>query len=144
MVRLGTKHTLEAKEKMSRNRKGKYIGRNHHFYGKRPPFTKEGVEHYLWKGDGVGYKGLHQWLRRNLTKPALCTICNVVQPTQVANIRPDKNPETYTRDLTNWRWVCYKCHVISDGRLQKIKQTNIPPTRDPLTGRFLRRDGKEL
>lgn len=63
----------------------------------------------LWKGDNVGYKGLHIWIKNNLPKPELCKICNIVKPYDLANITG-----IYNRDLKNWLWLCRSCHMKID------------------------------
>ncbi len=58
-----------------------------------------------WKGDKVGYAGLHLWIRRNKPKPTYCEICNKNPPRDVANING-----IYNRDIMNYKWLCKKCH----------------------------------
>jgi len=65
-----------------------------------------------WKGDKVGYISLHKWVRKNIPAPDLCPICNTSKPTEVHNISTK-----YTRDLSDWQWLCHRCHMLIDGRL---------------------------
>src|SRR3990167_2185838 len=69
----------------------KKVGRRYRFKSgnKRPQKwtrsqTKKvsGEKNYAWKGEKVSYRGLHQWVRRNLGKPTKCSHCN----------RTDKRP----------------------------------------------------
>jgi hypothetical protein len=81
-------------------------------YGKS--VRKEG--NINWKGDGVGYSGLHVWLRRNVKKPATCQDCGrSTTYLDCANIS-----QKYFRDLSDWLWLCRSCHMKKDGRLQKF------------------------
>jgi hypothetical protein len=64
-----------------------------------------------WKGDKVGYEGLHSWVRRNKPKPEFCEICNKRKPYDLANISGE-----YKRDINDFKWGCRKCHMKSDGR----------------------------
>jgi hypothetical protein len=66
----------------------------------------------MWKGDQVGYNQLHAWVRRRLPKPASCQKCFNGPPYDLTNIT-----RRYTRDLTNWKYLCRKCHMWYDGRL---------------------------
>jgi len=66
-------------------------------------------EHPRWKGDKVGYSALHDWIRRNKSKPTLCEDCNKVPPFDVANISGK-----YKRDITDYEWLCRKCHFNKD------------------------------
>lgn len=65
--------------------------------------------HGSWKGDNVGYFGLHVWMRKNFPKPELCQNCNLVPPTELANVTG-----VYSRDFTNWKYMCHKCHFRFD------------------------------
>lgn len=66
-----------------------------------------------WKGNKVGLSGLHEWVRARLPKPELCEVCKRVPPRDLAN------QGTYDRNLSNWRWLCRRCHLYSDGRIEK-------------------------
>ena len=76
-----------------------------------------------WRGDTAGKaSGLHRWVEGRIPKPEVCPKCNQKGLMDLANIRPDKNPETYTRELKNWRWLCRRCHMLEDGRMNNLKQ----------------------
>lgn len=66
----------------------------------------------MWKADKVGYNQLHALVRRRLPKPASCQKCFNGPPYDLTNITG-----RYTRDLTNWKYLCRKCHMWYDGRL---------------------------
>lgn len=83
----------------------------------RPPAS--GERNFLWKGDDVGNQSLHDWVRRHLLKPSRCQRCGLVPPFDLANKSGD-----YKRALTNWWWICRKCHVESDGRLANLIQNS--------------------
>jgi len=70
-----------------------------------------GEKHYKWKGDKVGYGGLHSWIRRNKPKPELCECCGMSQPFDLANISQE-----YKRDINDFEWLCRSCHMIKDKR----------------------------
>jgi hypothetical protein len=67
-----------------------------------------------WKGDGVTYRALHCWVRDHLPKPELCEICHSARPYDLAN-----KSGKYLRDLSDWQYVCRRCHHLSDGRMTK-------------------------
>ena len=71
-----------------------------------------------WAGDKVGYVGLHNWIHRRIPKPKLCKNCKKVPPYDLAN------KGVYNRELKNWWWICRKCHMVLDGRLNNLKQFN--------------------
>ena len=90
----GRKHNLNSKEKMS--------------------VLKLGNKNPKWKVTGVGYKSLHNWVRRHLLRPKFCVSCKINPPLDVANISGK-----YLRDLTDWEWLCRKCHMIKDFRMER-------------------------
>jgi len=68
-----------------------------------------------WKADNVGYNALHGWVKRHIVKSELCNHCNKVPPLDLAN------KGTYDRNFNNWEWLCRRCHMISDGRLEAFR-----------------------
>lgn len=81
--------------------------------------TKIGNLNPMWKGDNVKYYPLHRWVERWLSKPEYCQNCGTAQPYDLANISGE-----YHRDLNDWKWLCRKCHMIEDGRLEKLIEFN--------------------
>ena len=84
---------------------------------KKRSITKLNDKNPQWKGDDVGYDGLHAWVRRNKPKPEFCEKCGLKPPYDLANISGE-----YKRDVKDFEWLCRKCHMKSDGRLEKIKK----------------------
>lgn len=103
-------------------------GKSSHMYGRkhslgRKPWNKGvtgykanngGEKHASWKGDEVGYKSLHEWIRKYKPKVYLCEICKSQRPRDLANISGK-----YKRDIDDYRWLCRRCHMLSDGRIKK-------------------------
>lgn len=63
-----------------------------------------------WKGDSVGKHALHVWIRKLKPMTELCESCKKVPPFDLANITGK-----YKRDLSNWKYLCRRCHVLRDG-----------------------------
>ena len=83
------------------------------------PCTFRGMrdsKHPYWKGDEVSLPPLHIWVKRRLPKPKCCEICKKAPPYDLAC------KGEYNRDLKNWYWICRRCHMLSDGRMIKLKQ----------------------
>jgi len=102
----GRKHTRDALEKIAKAG----IGR------KFPPQWYEGRsktddKHPGWKGDSVGYHGLHLWIGRKLGKPKHCVHCGSTKEKVYhwANVSGE-----YKRDLSDWKRLCVRCHSIMD------------------------------
>lgn len=67
----------------------------------------------MWKGNNVKHKALHSWVKRRLPKPTLCESCDISAPYDLANISQE-----YKRNLSDWEWLCRRCHMLKDGRLK--------------------------
>lgn len=106
-------------------------GKDIRFFGKnvrcsKCSWTKERIENMRskrmgklnpnWSGDHVGYAALHDWVKSHLKKPRLCDMCKVVPPYDLAN------KGVYNRNLSNWEWLCRKCHMLSDGRMDRLRE----------------------
>ena len=79
--------------------------------------VKMGRRNPQWKGDSVGYNALHEWMRKRYTKPALCENCNSEPPMDLAN-----KSNKYLRDLSDWWYLCRRCHMTIDGRILGIRR----------------------
>lgn len=86
-----------------------------------------GAMNPMWKGDNVSYGALHGWVKNHFPMPKTCMNCHKAKPYDLANISPSYNPETYTRELSNWKWLCRSCHMIEDHRISNLKQYATPP-----------------
>lgn len=111
-VQLGRKHSEERRRKNGESHKGIIFSEETKLKFR---LTKLGELNPMWKGDKVGYNSLHEWVRNHLPKPELCEICNLVPPYDLANISGK-----YLRDLTDWQYLCRKCHMESDNRLLNL------------------------
>ncbi len=80
--------------------------------------SKIGSNNHNWKADDVGYNGLHVWVRRNIVKPIACQNCGSNKKLDAANIS-----QQYKRDVSDWEWLCRKCHMTKDGRLKTFTKT---------------------
>ena len=78
-----------------------------------------GEQNPQWKGDRVSYRSLHEWINNQIPKPEKCEVCLIKPPFDCANISGE-----YKRDLTDWMWICRRCHMKLDGRLEKLHIRN--------------------
>lgn len=71
---------------------------------------QRGDQNNQWKGDNIGYCGVHSWVRRHgRTKPDCCDICKKKGFVELSN-RSGK----YLRDFNDWQYLCRKCHGAYD------------------------------
>jgi len=73
----------------------------------------------MWKGNLVGYFALHEWMIKRKLKPKFCELCQTQPPYDLANIS-----EEYRRDIEDFEWLCRRCHMEKDGRLEKLIMGN--------------------
>lgn len=92
---------------MSRAKKGIKLSTEHRLKVIKTLAIGLNEKHPLWKGDNVGYTGLHQWVRRKLGTPSRCEFCFTEEKRryQWANIS-----RKYKRDLNDWIRLCPSCH----------------------------------
>ncbi len=79
-----------------------------------------GKDNPMWKGDQVGYEGIHAWIKRRLPRPPYCEKCNEKHnKLDLANISGK-----YLRRLDDWEYLCRRCHMLSDGRMNNLQDGN--------------------
>lgn len=104
--RLGKKHSFETLQKMSKSQKG------------------EKSSH--WKGDEIeSYGGIHTRVKKNKPKSDHCEHCGLItDKLQLANkdhMASSKTPERYNLDPNSYEWLCVRCHMKLDGRIDKLR-----------------------
>lgn len=73
-------------------------------------------ENGMWKGDKVGYGALHIWISDRKPKPKTCPKCRkITTKLELANIS-----QKYKRDIQDFEWLCRRCHMLKDGRMNKL------------------------
>lgn len=79
--------------------------------------SNSGEKNNQWKGDNVGLSSLHEWIKNHKLKPQFCENCKIKVPKDLANIS-----QQYKRDINDFEWLCRKCHMIKDKRINNLKQ----------------------
>lgn len=69
---------------------------------------------------GISYAYLHELLRIRLMQkiPLVCTFCGSTDCVELANL----NDHVYSTDISDYTFLCRKCHIAFDGRLNNLKQ----------------------
>jgi hypothetical protein len=108
----GLKKCLECDKKLSRNPGKSQLCWN--------CFIKNRKEHEQsnWKGNDVGYYGLHDWIKRKKGTPQKCDKCG-----DISNRKYEWANKTgkYKRVLSDWMRVCTPCHRRYDYKNGIIK-----------------------
>lgn len=89
-----------------------YLAKDHRVLHCSRSCALGGDKSYLWKGDNVGIDALHSYMRKHVPNNKTCNKCGESKKLDLANISGD-----YKRDVSDWEWLCRKCHMKSDGRL---------------------------
>jgi len=71
-----------------------------------------------WKGELAKKNAIHMYLKRHYLMPEYCEICGERKKLYLSY---KHHPQPYTRDIKDYQWVCARCHMIFDGRLQMFK-----------------------
>ena len=80
-------------------------------------------KNFCWKGDKVGYIGLHKWVARQVGQPSKCENPNCKYPRTSKSGRWLEFPKRfdwanksgeYKRQLDDWIRLCRSCHIIMD------------------------------
>lgn len=78
-----------------------------------------GEEHSQWKGDDVGYSGVHTWVKKEYGQPDKCEQCGK-SGLKGHQINWANKSGEYKRDIKDWLRLCRKCHHKYDGISKKI------------------------
>ena len=71
-----------------------------------------------WRGGGVGYRSLHEWMRVNFPLAGTCEHCGRSdKPTEYASVG-----HTYTRSRADWLELCRSCHRRMDGPYERTPE----------------------
>lgn len=91
--------------------RGRRISPDTEFKPGHPSWTVGRSEdrHPRWKGDSVGYVGIHTWIVRQRGKATVCEACGSQQNVDWSNVSGE-----YRRDLSDWQMLCRKCHSRYD------------------------------
>ncbi len=76
-----------------------------------------GSKNGMWKGDKVGYGGVHDWVKKRKPKIAICERCRIKKSFDLANISGQ-----YKRNVSDYWWICRTCHMEIDGRMNLLHQ----------------------
>ena len=74
-----------------------------------------------WRGNDVGYHGRHKRMYKTIPKPNLCQRCNSSPPAELHNISGE-----YRLDVNDWEYLCVRCHMMTDGRIERNLKHGFP------------------
>lgn len=126
---LGKKHTEETKMKISEANKGKKFTKKRKkrisdaLRNKKYPERQE-KNSIHWKGNNVGYGGLHYWVYKWLGKPDTCEHCGKIGLSG-KQIHWANKSGNYLRDKNDWIRLCVSCHKKYDKLNQPKRFINI-------------------
>lgn len=68
-------------------------------------------KHYI----GGHYCNIHEKIRLIKKKPKRCERCHQIKSLELANISGK-----YIIDPNDFEWICRRCHIIGDGRIENL------------------------
>ena len=77
-----------------------------------------GEKHPQWKGDDVGYSGVHTWVKKEYGQPEKCEQCGK-DGLRGHQINWANKSGDYKRDIKDWIRLCRKCHHKYDNISKK-------------------------
>lgn len=82
----------------------------------------KGKYHPNWKGKNASYGSIHTQMRRIKEKTGKCECCGKKTDfLDLANIS-----QKYKRIISDWEYLCRKCHMTKDGRIKTFR-LNVKP-----------------
>jgi len=120
-MKKGSKFTTQHKEKIGIANKGK-VRTSEFKENLRNLLTGKNQEEAIgWKGDKVGYDGLHNWIRKYGSPRQWCEHCGElgywiisIKGIKRWSIHWANKSGKYKRDLSDWLGLCAKCHKQYD------------------------------
>lgn len=71
-----------------------------------------------------GYTSLHERLRREYPHNGECNDCGIsTSKLDLANISQE-----YLDDISDWEYLCRRCHMLKDGRMNNLNRGIMPKT----------------
>ena len=92
------------------------MGKKNPMYGKR---CNVGSTNGQWKGDEVGYRGIHDYIKYYIPKPKICSTPNCGNTNY---IELHNKSGLYLRNFYDWEWICRSCHTKKDKRINNIRR----------------------
>ena len=114
---LGFRHSASSKKLMSNKHKGRALGPHSKETKQKLSTARMGERNPYFKGDIVGYNGLRSWIRTRKSKTE-CELCHTKINLDLVSENPSRNPN-------DWIWLCRRCHMKKDGRINLLKETAI-------------------
>ncbi len=83
-----------------------------------------GRKNGAWKGDKVGYKALHRWLKDNFGKANKCENPECEGKSKLFEWAKLKGKK-YSHNRKNFQMLCRSCHRKYDNLILNIKKMNL-------------------
>ena len=113
----GISMTEKQKEHLRKTNRGKRFSPKTEFISEQ----LKGEKNYKWKGDEVGYWGVHTWIQRTLGKAKECKnrtkqYFSFKCSKKSFNFDWANKSRTYKREVSDWVELCHSCHLKADKR----------------------------
>lgn len=115
--RKGKHHSSETKLKLRKFNLGKCMSEE---TKNKIKVSSSGEKSHCWKGNEVGYGGLHMWIKKERGNPIVCEECNKKgeKINGKWNIEWANKDHKYRRKKEDWLGLCKLCHIEHDKKLK--------------------------
>lgn len=69
----------------------------------------------------ISYAALHDYIKKRLKMSNICQHCGEDKKLDLAN-----KSQNYLRDITDWLWLCRRCHLIYDDNMKNLENGRKP------------------
>ena len=78
-----------------------------------------GINNRNWKEfNELKLNRKHIRIKLLLEKSNSCQLCNI----ETSKLDLANKSGNYSEDINDWYWLCRRCHVLSDGRINNLRQ----------------------
>jgi len=81
--------------------------------------SRSGSNSPHWRGNNVGYNGIHHWIKKNYGKSNMCE--NEYCPKISRGYHWANISNKYLRDRKDWLQLCVSCHKVFDCKKLRFK-----------------------
>lgn len=115
MGRKGEPRSADTKMKLSLSLKGRFRDKFFSAETRKKISEKVNGENHPSFKENPCLSSIHRYVRRRNPPPENCTVCGKTAKLDLANING-----VYNREFCSYRYMCRKCHQLSDGRLNNL------------------------
>ena len=111
-------HTEKRRNKISKSLTGRKFSEEHL---KKIRDRQKGETHSCYKGDKANQNVIHRWVEKRKPRIKFCEECGEERKLNLASL----TNHNYTRNVEDYKWLCYSCHKHLDLKCHRCKRNKI-------------------